>query len=179
MFSKILLGLGFVVIVLAVVISLQPADFRITRSITINAAPPAAFAQVNDFHRWKEWSPWAKIDPEMKEAYEGPAAGKGAIYTWVGNSKVGEGRMTITDSRPHELIQINLEFIKPIAAVNTTEFSFKPEGAGTAVSWVMYGKNNFIAKAMSLVMNMDKMVGPDFEKGLQQLKAVTETGAVR
>lgn len=174
MLKKILLALVLIIIVFVIVVATRPADFRITRSITIAAPPEAVFAQVNDFHKWDEWSPWAKLDPAMKQTYEGAPAGTGAIYSWAGNNEVGEGRMTITESRTNEMIGIKLEFLKPFAAVNTTEFSFAPEGNQTRVVWSMSGKNNFMAKAFDLFMNMDKMVGSDFEKGLRQMKSVVE-----
>ena len=98
-----------------VIVALQPSEFRVARSTTISAPPPAVFAQVNDFHKWEAWNPWGKIDPAMKQAYEGAPAGTGAIYTWIGNNEVGEGRMTITESRPNDLIRIKLEFFKPFA----------------------------------------------------------------
>ena len=110
----------------------------------------------------------------MKKTYDGASAGTGAIYSWSGNDQVGEGRMTLTESRPSDLIRIKLEFIKPFAATNTTEFSFKPEGNQTVVTWSVFGENNFMAKAFGLLMNMDKMVAGDFEKGLAQLKSVME-----
>ena len=115
----------------------------------------------------------------MKQAYEGAPAGTGAIYTWSGNNEVGEGRMTITESRPSDLIRIKLEFFKPFAATNTAEFTFKPEGNQTAVTWSMTGNNNFMAKAVHLLMNMDKMVGGQFEKGLAQMGSVVEAAANR
>jgi hypothetical protein len=130
---------------------------------------------VNDFHNWTAWSPWAKLDPAMKQTYEGAPAGTGAVSTWAGNKDVGEGRMTIIESRPSELIRIKLEFFKPFAATNTAEFTFKPAGDQTAVTWSMAGEKNFMAKAFGLFMNMDKMIGDDFEKGLANLKSVTET----
>ena len=174
MLKKILIGLVVIVVVFAVIVALQPSEFRIARMATISAPAPAVFAQVNDFHNWQAWSPWAKRDPAMKQTYEGAAAGTGAIYTWSGNNDVGEGRMTLTESRPSDLIRIKLEFTKPFAATNSTEFAFKPEGNQTAVTWSMAGTNNFMAKAFGLIMNMDKMVGGDFEKGLAQMKSVAE-----
>lgn len=139
------------------------------------AAPsPAVFAQVNDFHKWEAWNPWGKIDPAMKQTYEGAPAGTGAIYTWSGKNEVGQGRMTITDSRPSELIRIKLEFMKPFRATNIAEFTFKPERNQTLVTWSMTGTNNFMAKAIHLVMNMDKMIGGQFEKGLASMKSVVE-----
>ena len=175
MITKIFIGFGVIVVVFVVIVALQPPEFRVARSATIAAPPPAVFAQVNDFHKWDAWSPWAKLDPNMKKTHEGAPAGTGAIYSWSGNDQVGEGRMTLTESRPSELIRIKLKFMKPFAATNTTEFTFKPEGNQTAVTWSMFGTNNFIAKAFGLFMNMDKMVGGDFEKGLASMKSVVET----
>jgi polyketide cyclase/dehydrase/lipid transport protein len=129
---------------------------------------------VNDFHNWEAWSPWAKLDPAAKATFEGPSAGTGAIFKWAGNKEVGEGSMTITESRPSDLIRIKLEFLRPFEATNSAEFTFKPEGNRTAVTWSMEGKNNFIAKAVCLFMNMDKMVGGQFEQGLAQMKDVVE-----
>ena len=174
MLKKILLAVAVIILLFVIVVAMQPADFRITRSTTIAAPAETVFAHVNDFHKWDAWSPWAKLDPAMKQSYEGSAAGTGAIYTWDGNKDVGTGRMTLTESRSNELVRIKLEFLKPFAAVNDTEFTFKPEGNQTAVTWSMTGKNNFIAKAFSLIMNMDKMVGGDFEKGLAQMKTLAE-----
>ncbi len=174
MLKKILIAIAAIVVVFVVVVAIQPSEFRIVRSATISAPAPAVFAQVNDFHNWEAWSPWAKVDPAMKQAYEGPPAGTGAIYTWAGNDQVGEGRMTLTESRPSDLIRIKLEFLKPFAATNTAEFTFKPEGNQTVVTWSMTGKNNFIAKAVHLFMNMDKMVGGKFEEGLANIKSVVE-----
>jgi len=164
MLKKIFIGIGVIIIVFLIVVATRPAEFRVTRSASISAPPAVVFAQVNDLHKWDAWSPWAKLDPAMKQTHEGAPAGPGAVYSWAGNSDVGEGRMTITESRPDELVRIKLEFLKPFAAVSTTEFMFKPEGNQTAVTWSMTGTNNFMAKAMCLFMNMDKMVGGDFEK---------------
>ncbi len=174
MLKKILITVVVLVLVFVIVVATRPADFRITRSTAIAAPAAVVFAQVNDLHKWDAWSPWAKLDPAMKQTHEGSPDGVGAIYSWAGNSEVGEGRMTITESRTNELIRIKLEFIKPFAAVNTTEFTFKPDGGQTIVTWDMTGKNNFMSKAFCLFMNMDKMVGGDFEKGLASLKQVAE-----
>jgi Polyketide cyclase / dehydrase and lipid transport len=169
-----LLGLAFVIVVVAIAIAKQPKDFRIERSATLAAPADAVFAQVNDFHNWRAWSPWERLDPALKRSYDGPAAGTGARYAWVGNKNVGEGRMTILDSRPGELVRIKLEFFKPFAARNTAEFRFQPAGRGTAVTWSMSGHNNFMSRAMCLFMNMDRMVGGQFEQGLSNLKGVVE-----
>lgn len=172
--TRILIALFVIVVGLVIVIAMQPTEFRVERSATIPAPPEEVFAQVNDFHAWKEWSPWAKLDPQSKETYEGPAAGTGAIFKWSGNNEVGEGMMTITDSRPNEMILIKLEFTRPFAAANTTEFTFKPEGDQTRVTWSMFGQNSFMGKAIHLVMDMDKMVGANFEQGLAQMKSAVE-----
>lgn len=171
---KILIALAVVVIALVGVVAVQPSGFRIARTTTISAPPPAVFAHVNDFHKWEAWNPWVKLDPAMKQTYGGAAAGTGAIYTWAGNREVGEGRMTLTESRPSELIRIKLEFLKPFRATNTAEFTFKPDGDRTVVTWTMTGEKNFIAKAVGLVMNMDRMVGGQFETGLARMKSVVE-----
>lgn len=179
MLKKIFIGLAIVVVILIVVIAVQPAAFQVTRSTTIAAPPEKVFAQVNDFHKWDAWSPWAKLDPAMNQTYEGPATGVGSVYTWNGNSQVGEGKMTITESDANKRVGIKLEFIKPVAAVNHTTFDLTPDGTNTSVVWSMAGTNNFMGKAFCLFVSMDKMVGGDFEKGLAQMKAVSETAAAK
>ena len=174
MLKKILIALAAIVVVFVGVVAMQPSDFRIVRTATISAPAPAVFAQVNDFHNWEAWSPWAKLDPAAKNSFEGPSAGIGAIFRWAGNKEVGEGSMTITESRPSDLIRIKLEFLKPFAATNSAAFTFKPDGDQAAVTWSMAGKNNFISKAICLFMNMDKMVGGKFEEGLAAMKSIAE-----
>ena len=170
----ILLALAFIAILFIVVIAGQPDEFKVVRSAKISAPPEKVFAHVNDFHQWEAWSPWAKMDPACKNNYTGAAAGAGAILAWAGNKKVGEGRMTITESRPGDLIRIKLEFFKPFKATNTAEFTFKAEGGQTAVTWSMFGKNNFVGKIFGLIMNFDKTVGGDFERGLAVMKSVVD-----
>jgi uncharacterized protein YndB with AHSA1/START domain len=177
MLKKILLILAVLFVAFLGLVALQPSDFRVVRSATIAAAPAAVFAQVNDMHKWQTWSPWAKLDPAAKNSFEGPPAGTGAAFAWVGNSDVGEGRMTVTESRPDKLVRFRLDFLKPMAATSTAEFTFKPDGKQTVVTWSMEGKNNFLAKAFCLFMNMDKMVGGQFEQGLANLNAVTVAAA--
>jgi uncharacterized protein YndB with AHSA1/START domain len=179
MLMKILIALAAVVVVFLAIVVTRPSEFWVARTVTIAAPAPAVFAQVNDFHKWEAWNPWAKIDPAMKQAYEGAPAGVGAVYTWTGNNEVGEGRMTIIESRPSDLIRVSLEFQKPFRATNTAEFTFKPEGDRTVVTWSMRGRNNFIAKAVHLFMDMDKMIGGNFEKGLADMKSVVEAGRSR
>jgi dipeptidyl aminopeptidase/acylaminoacyl peptidase len=177
MFQKILLGLAVAIVALAGFISTRPAAFSVERSVTIQAPADIAFAQVNDFHRWGAWSPWDKMDPHMTRAYTGADAGLDAVYEWSGNDKVGQGRMTIQESKPSELVRIRLEFLKPFETTNTTTFAFAPAGNGVTVTWRMEGKNGFMGKAFSLVMDMDKMVGKDFESGLASMKKVAEAEA--
>ena len=174
MLKKILIALAAIVVVVVVVVALQPSEFRVTRTAVISAPAPAVFAQVNDFHKWEAWSPWARLDPAMKQTYEGAREGTGAIYRWAGNREVGEGSMTITESRPSDLVRIRLEFLKPFAGTSTAEFTFKPEGNHTAITWSMTGDNNFMAKAVHLFMNMGTMVGGNFEKGLAHMKSGVE-----
>ncbi|MBS7690605.1 SRPBCC family protein [Pseudomonas lalucatii] len=166
--------IAFALIVTLVLVARQPDSFRVERSLSMAAPPEAVFAQVDDLRNWQRWSPWAKRDPAMQQSYEGPHAGVGAIYRWAGNKKVGAGSMSIIESLPSQAIRIRLEFLKPFQASNEAQFLFVPEGEGTRVTWSMSGSNNFMAKAMHLVMDMDKMVGGDFEQGLAQLKAVAE-----
>ena len=167
------------IVVFLIVVALQPAKFRVARSTAVNAPPVAAYAQVDELKKWEGWNPWGKIDPAMKLSYEGPASGVGASYAWAGNNQVGEGRATITASRPNEAVQLRLDFFKPFAGTNTAEFTFKPEGDHTIVTWTMEGSCNFMAKAIHLFIDMDKMIGSQFEKGLADLKAIAEAVPVK
>ena len=161
-----------IAVVLVIIVAARPSEFRVTRSATIAAPAARVFDQVNELPKWNAWSPWAKLDPAAKNTFEGPAAGAGASFAWAGNRNIGEGRMTIVESRPHELLRLRLEFLKPFKATNTAEFAFRPEGAGTRVTWSMSGTNNFVAKAVGLVINCDRMVGGQFEQGLANMRAV-------
>jgi len=175
--AKLLVGVVAIVVVLVIVIAVQPSEFHVARTVSVAAPAPVVFAQVNDFHKWSAWSPWAKMDPAMKQAYEGAPLGTGAVYTWVGNHDVGEGRMTITESRPSDLIRIKLEFFKPFAGVSTAEFTFKPDGQQTLVAWSMTGRATFVTKAVQLFLNVDKMIGDNFESGLARIKSLAEAEA--
>ena len=170
------LGVGLVLLIaaFAVVVWFQPDTYRLTRSTVIAAPPAAVFSQVNDLQKWENWSPWAKLDPNAKITFSGPQAGPGASFKWDGNDKVGAGTMTITDSKPNERIATRTDFVKPFEGTSDAEFIFWPRGDQTDVTWTMSGTHNFIGKAICLVMSMEKMVGPDFEKGLAQLKRVAE-----
>ena len=174
MLKKILLAFAALIAIFLIVVALQPDEYRVSRTAAIAAPAPAVFAQVNDFHAWEAWSPWAKLDPNAKATFEGPKAGQGAVFLWSGNNEVGEGRMTVTESRPDERIRTKLDFVKPMEGTSNVEFTFEPQGATTDVTWTMSGRNNFISKAVCLFMNQDKMLGGYFEKGLASLKAVAE-----
>jgi hypothetical protein len=174
MLIYILLGVVALIALLVIFIASRPSEFRTTRSAKMAAAPSEAFNQVNNLRNWDAWSPWAKMDPDCKNTFEGPSAGKGAKLHWAGNKQVGEGRMEIIESRPSELVRLRLDFLKPFKATNTAEFTFKPEGGQTNVTWSMFGRNNFMFKAMGLFMNCDKMVGGQFEQGLANMKRVVE-----
>ena len=167
-------GLASAVILFLIIVALRPSHFHVVRTALISAPPAAVFVHINDFRKWEAWSPWAKRDPAARNGFEGPASGTGAVFTWSGNHEVGRGRMTITEHRPSERVCIRLEFFKPFACTNAVEFNFAPEGSQTKVTWSMAGKNNFMAKAIGLFMDCDKMVGGDFEKGLANLRAIAE-----
>ncbi|HSY30137.1 MAG TPA: SRPBCC family protein [Burkholderiaceae bacterium] len=171
-----IISLIVVALVAAVLIfaATKPDTFRVERSIVIKAPPEKVFALVNNFHQWAEWSPWEHLDPAMVRTYGGAAEGKGAVYGWTGDSKVGEGRMEITESSPSTRIGIKLDFLKPFEAHNTTEYTLVAQGDSTTVTWVMAGPNVFMGKLMQVFVNMDNMVGKDFETGLANLKAVAE-----
>jgi len=167
------------VIVLAIVAILiiaatKPSTFVVQRTTTVNASPDKVAALVNDFHNWDKWSPWAHLDPDMKVAYSGSSSGVGAAYEWQGNSKVGAGRMEIASITPTKTT-IKLDFLKPLASHNTADFLIEPEGTGTRVTWIMYGPLDFFpGKLMSVFTSMDKMIGPDFDKGLAGIKSASE-----
>jgi uncharacterized protein YndB with AHSA1/START domain len=174
MLKKILIALLALVAIFLIFVALQPSEFHVERTANMAAPPATVFDQVNDLHKWEAWSPWAKLDPNAKITFEGPPSGTGTIMTWAGNNKVGEGKMTLAESRPNELVKINVDIVKPMEGSSTTEFAFKPEGDQTAVTWSMSGHRNFIAKAMCLVMNGKKMMSDIMDKGLANMKSVVE-----
>ena len=174
MLKKILIALLAVIAIFLIVVALQPSEFHVERTASMAAPPATVFDQVNDFHKWDAWSPWAKLDPNAKITFEGPPSGTGTIMTWAGNNQVGEGKMTLTESKPDELVKINVDIVKPMEGSSTTEFAFKPDGDKTAVTWSMSGHQNFIAKAMCLVMNGTKMMSDLMDKGLANMKSVVE-----
>lgn len=169
-----LAAVAAVILVLVVVVAIQPAEFRVTRSATIKAPAPLVFEQVNNLHNWEAWSPWAKLDPNAENSFEGPEAGEGAVFRWSGNDEIGAGSMTVTRSVPHERVHMRLDFERPMPGTADTEFAFQTQGDATVVTWTMIGENNFIGKAMCLVMDIDQMVGSDFEEGLASMRAIAE-----
>lgn len=170
----LLLILGAVSALIAY-ISLRPDKFRIERSAIVDAPPDAVYPHINDLHNWERWSPWARLDPKMATTYDGSPLGAGAIMSWSGDKQVGVGKMKIVESSQNERIRIKLAFEKPLKAINDVQFDLRPVGDDrTAVVWAMSGKHEFMGKAMSVFMNMDKMVGEQFEQGLANLKAVVE-----
>ncbi len=152
----------------------QPNSFRIERSLTIHAGPEKLFPLINDFHYWETWSPWEKIDSNIKRSYDGPQQGKHAIYQWEGMGRAGAGRMEILASLPYRKIIVQLDLYKPKPALNYAEFSFDLLGTSTIVSWAMFGPAPYPYKLMSLFLNMDRILGLEFEKGLDNLKQLVE-----
>ncbi len=156
MIINILLAVAAILALFLIIVALRPSHYRIARSTSISAPPEAAFAQVNDLHRWQEMSPYAQLDPDAKYTFKGPRTGIGSSLAWTGNNKVGEGRLTIVESRSNKLVRMKLEFLKPFKVTNTAEFTFQEEGNSTKATWSMFGKSKFMCKAMGLFMNMDK-----------------------
>ncbi len=171
-----ILGLiGLAIAGVLLVAALRPNHFRLQRTATIAASPETLYAELEDLRRWQTWSPWEDIDPALRRTYSGPATGTGSVYEWASdNAKAGEGRMTITEARVPTKLVIQLDFIKPIRATNTAEFTLQAQDGGTVVTWAMYGPAPFVSRLFGLIFNMDKMIGADFEKGLSRLKTLTE-----
>jgi hypothetical protein len=165
--------LGLVLVVLALAAS-RPDTFRVERSLAMKGPPDKIFAQVSDFKAWSAWSPWEKMDPQMKRTFGASTAGPGASYAWEGNSKVGTGRMEIAEANASSNVRIKLDFLEPMEAHNVAEFTFRPQGDKTLVRWEMSGPQTFPGKLFGLFMDMDKMIGRDFEAGLENLRAIVE-----
>jgi uncharacterized protein YndB with AHSA1/START domain len=152
----------------------KPDTLHVERTVTINAPAERIFSLINDLHQWQSWSPYEKKDPMMKRTYSGPPSGKGAGYAWDGNSQVGSGLMEVTESTAPSKLTLQLHFIKPLEGHDVAEFTLKPNGNSTTVTWSMTGPNRYLGKLMSIFVNMDKMIGSDFEAGLAGLKARAE-----
>jgi hypothetical protein len=174
MLRKLALAVLAVVVVILGVAATKPDNFTVRRVASIKAPPEKIAALITDFHQWSNWSPWEKLDPAMKRSFTGATAGKGAIYEWEGNKDVGKGRMEITDAATPEKTVVKLDFLKPLESHSTTVFTLVPQGGETEVSWEMAGPMPFVSKIMSVFMNMDALIGKDFEKGLAGMKAAAE-----
>lgn len=177
MFEIIAIVAVVLVIVIAVILGLairKPDVLRVTRAIPVKATPDKIFPLISDFHQWGAWSPYEHKDPAMKRTFSGAENGKGAIYAWDGNNNVGSGRMEILEASAPSKIVIKLDFFKPFEGHNTAEFTMLPQGDATNLVWVMYGPAPLMSKVMQLFMNMDNMIGKDFEVGLANLKQLTE-----
>ncbi len=182
MFRKIAITVGVLVLVLLVAlvgfVATRPDTFLVQRSLSIQAPPEKIFALVNDFHKWQSWSPYEHLDPKLKRTFSGADSGVGAVYEWNGNDDAGSGRMEIVESTPPSKIVIKLDFSKPFESHNKTEFTFAPKGE-TNVTWAMSGPNQLMMKVMGSFMNLETMIGKDFEVGLANLKSVTEKSSAR
>lgn len=157
----------------------KPDSFRVERSVTVQAPAEAIYPLVSDFRQWQGWSPFEKLDPQMKKTFSGAEAGKGAVYGWSGTGNAGAGRMEILEATAPSRLAIQLDFTAPFEASNTAEFTFASEGAATKVTWAMSGRSNMVSKVMDVLFGMDKMIGQDFESGLASLKAIAEKKSAR
>lgn len=172
----VLVFIALILLLLFIFAARRPDEFSVRRTTDIRAPAEAIFALINDFRQWPKWSPWEKLDPNLERTLSGAEAGRSSVYEWQGDKRVGAGRMEIVDSVPHSRIDIKLSFRKPFKAENRTTFMITPVDGASRVLWEMTGNNNFMFKLMGLVMDMDKMVGADFEKGLAAMKAEAERG---
>lgn len=175
MMKKILIGLAAIVVLIGIFLAYaatRPADFRVERSATLSASPAALFEHVNNHRKFVVWNPFMQLDPNVKNTFSGPESGVGAVCSWDGNKDIGAGSCTIIESKPGELVRCRMDWKRPMEATSTVDFTFKPAGDKTVVTWAMYGKNNFMCKVISVFMDCDKMCGPQFEKGLAALGAV-------
>lgn len=178
MFQKVVAALvGLLTLAVLVVLGLalnQPDELRVERQASIAAPPMVVYGLINNLQRFSEWSPWQKRDPDMTAAFEGPASGVGSSYSWRGNRNVGVGRLTITESQADARVGMRLEFQEPFVATNQVEFTLAPAAEGTQVRWAMTGENDLMSKVLAVFIDMDQMVGADFETGLASLKALAE-----
>ncbi|MYM66555.1 polyketide cyclase [Pseudoduganella sp. FT55W] len=173
MFKKIIVGISVLILIVLAVAALQPATYSVTRSIAIKAPPEKIQPLISDFHNWPLWSPWEKLDPAMNRTFSGAPKDLGAVYAWKGNKNVGSGRMEVIGLTPAK-VGIKLDFYEPMASTADTDFVLETKGDVTTVSWTMSGKTDYIAKLMTIFVSMDSMIGPAFESGLSQMKAVAE-----
>ena len=174
MLKFILLCLAVLIAAILLYATTRPNTFRVSRSITVNAPPERIFPLIDEWNQWFGWSPYEKVDPAMKRRFSGPAAGKGAVYEFEGNSQVGAGRLEILESMPPSRIAIQLDMRKPIEGHNLVEFTLQPEGGTTRVTWTMTGNSVYLSKLIGIFLNMDRTIGKSFETGLADLKALAE-----
>jgi hypothetical protein len=174
MFKKIIIGLSVLILIVLALAFMQPATYSVTRSIAIKAPPERIQPLISDFHNWPLWSPWEKLDPAMKRTFSGATKDIGAVYAWEGNKDVGRGRMEVISLAQPTKVGIKLDFYEPMESAAMTDFVLDAKGETTTVTWTMSGKTDFIAKVMGVFVSMDSMIGPDFERGLSQMKAVAE-----
>ena len=174
MLKKILLGLAIVVGALLLFAATRPNSYAVSRSMTIKAPPEKLFAMVDSFPAWPQWSPYEKLDPNMKKTMGGSPSGVGATYAWAGNSNAGEGKMTISKAQPTSLVEIQLDFTKPMSEHAVATFTFAPKGDSTLVTWSVNGPMPYVAKLFTMFMSMDKELGGQMEDGLGTMKKVAE-----
>jgi uncharacterized protein YndB with AHSA1/START domain len=174
MFKIVAIAIGVAIAAVLIFAATQPDTFRVQRATTIKAPPERVFPLINDFQRWDAWSPWEKKDPAMKRTFGTATGGKGAVYGWEGNKDVGQGRMEIAESVAPSNVTIKLDFVEPWESHNIVEFTLQPQGETTNITWAMHGPMPYVSKLMSIFMDMDRMIGKDFEAGLANLKAVAE-----
>ena len=171
MLKIILIAIPILLVIFIIIVAMQPSSYRVTRSLAIAAPPDALFPHMNDLKKWERWNPWGKADPNMKLIYGDSTSGVGANYSWSGNREVGEGRLTIAESRPSESVRYKMEFFKPMSGSAEAEFILKRQGQQTEVTWTVTGEKDFMSKAFCLFVSMDKMLGTKFETALADLKA--------
>ena len=170
----IAIALAILIAVVVVLAAMRPDTFRVQRSIDINAPADKIFPLINDYRNWGSWSPYEHVDPDMQRTFSGPPSGRGSVYEWRGNKNIGHGRMEILDTVPPSKVVIKLDFFSPFEAHNLAEFTMQPKGNATNVTWAMHGPVPFMAKIIHMFMNMDRMVGGQFQQGLVSMKAVAE-----
>lgn len=174
MLTKIAAGAVIAIAAILGFAATRPGTFRVQRTVSIQAPPEKIYPLVSDFHQWASWSPYEKLDPGMKKTYSGPARGAGAVYEWAGNDKAGAGRMEIVDAAAPSAVKIKIDFFKPFEGHNLVDFTMRPQGGATSVTWAMHGPQTFVTKVMTIFVSMDKMLGKEFESGLNNIKAIAE-----
>lgn len=172
---KVLTGFGIIILVILFYAAVKSGDINVRRSIEIKANSGIIYDQINDVRKMNAWSPWLKLDPDVKIDYSGPAAGTNAATSWEGNSEVGKGKMTVIESRGSDLVKFRLDFEKPMAGTNFADFTIRSAGEISTVTWLMYGESSYLCRLLSIFIDMDKMIGDNFEKGLAELKKTAES----